>query len=72
MVLIELVVKFFYAWFVQLLLALLLAWPAEALWNACIVPINSGIGSTGFLQMAGIILLIQIISPSSIPKSEVE
>ena len=50
-----------------LVLAVIVAWPVQLLWNMFLVPAVEGINSIGFWQALGITVLFNILFKPSIP-----
>jgi len=61
----EPVVLFFAAAFVAVILAIILAWPTQLLWNGCLVPAIDGINEITLLQALGINFLFSILFKDS-------
>jgi hypothetical protein len=61
----EPVVLFFAAAFVAVILAIILAWPTQLLWNGCLVPAVDGINEITLLQALGINFLFSILFKDS-------
>ena len=59
------VVLFFAALFVAALLAVILAWPTQLLWNACLVPAVDGVNEITLLQALGLNFLCSILFKDS-------
>jgi hypothetical protein len=59
------VVLFFAAFFVAVLLAVILAWPTQLLWNGCLVPAVDGVHEISLLQALGINVLFSILFKNS-------
>jgi len=59
------IVLFFAAAFVAVILAVILAWPTQLLWNGCLVPAIDGINEITLLQALGLNFLFSILFKDS-------
>ena len=50
---------------IAILVAVVLAWPTQLLWNACLVPAIDGINAIGFWQALGLNILANILIKSN-------
>jgi hypothetical protein len=50
---------------IAVLAAVVLAWPTQLLWNACLVPAVDGINPVGFWQALGLNILTNILIKSN-------
>lgn len=48
-----------------IVIAILMAWPTQILWNTCLVPAVEGLNFIGFWQALGINVLCQILFKNS-------
>lgn len=61
----EPIALFFAAAFVAVILAVILAWPTQLLWNGCLVPAIDGINEITLLQALGLNFLFSILFKDS-------
>jgi hypothetical protein len=47
------------------LVAVILAWPVQLLWNGCLVPAVNGVNEIGFFQALGLIFLFGTLFKNS-------
>ena len=59
------IVLFFAAFLVVVLLAIILAWPTQLLWNGCLVPAVDGVHKISLIQALGINILFSILFKNS-------
>jgi len=59
------IVLFFAAFLVVVLLAIILAWPTQLLWNGCLVPAVDGVHEISLIQALGINILFSILFKNS-------
>jgi hypothetical protein len=50
------------------IMALILAWPTQLLWNECLVPAVDGVNTITFWQSLGLIILVNFLFRSTSPK----
>jgi len=53
------------AFMVIIFAAIVLAWPTQLLWNACLVPAVNGVNEIGFFQALGLNILSGIMIKST-------
>jgi len=61
----EPIALFFAAALVAVILAVILAWPTQLLWNGCLVPAIDGINEITLLQALGLNFLFSILFKDS-------